>query len=105
MAQVPANAAKAFDELSALLGGAGSRLGGLSQKAAVYSPEIKAKLSTVGAKFSPDFLGDFFATTSNSSPAATPPESAQALTLSPAMTWGGLLLLGVGVLWIMSRGK
>jgi len=105
MAEVPANVSKAFDDLASLFGGAKDQLqGDIGDKAVEYRADIASRLSLVGSKLSPNFLGDFFETTRNSSPAAEPPESAKALTLPPAVAWGGgaLILLGAYLLYARS---
>lgn len=105
MAEIPTAAAKAFDELSALLGGAGSRLEDLSAQAPAVRSDIVARLSKVGAKLSPDFLGDFQAATANSQPAAVAPPASQALMLSPALSWGAVIVLGALLLWGLNVGR
>lgn len=102
MVQVPAEASKAFEELKALVGGAGNRL---SDTAVTYQPAIAQKLSVVASKFSPDFLGDFKAATRNSSPAATAPESASELALPPLPSWTVIALVLVAAYWFFSRGS
>ncbi len=102
--QVPAEAAKAFDELSALWGGAGARLENLSSAAPEYRADIAANLSKIGARFSSDFLGDFYETTANGSSAAEAPESARDLELSMRPPWYTWALLALLAYWLL-RGK